>query len=92
MKPHEFNVTHVLTSEYDHDSKYDEYMKYKSNRKGQISQGNMPMKSKSSIMIEYKYIMKNSIMKRTSTYYRIVKFHDEHMIAHNGIVSVPEAL
>ncbi len=52
----------------------------------------MPAESKSSIQLANKYIMKNSTMKRTSTYNRIVKFHDEYMIAHNGIVSVPVAL
>ena len=49
----------------------------------------MPAESKSSIQLANKYIMKNSKIKRTSTYNRIVKFHDEYMIAHNGIVSVP---
>ena len=52
----------------------------------------MPAESKSSIQLANKYIMKNSKIKRTLTYYRIVKFHDENMIANNGIVSVPEAL
>ena len=84
LKPHDVDVKYVSTSEYDRDSKYTMYIEYTCNRKGQVSRGNMPAESKRSTQIANKYIMKNSMIKKTSTYHRIVKFHDEHMIAHNG--------
>ena len=84
LKPHDVGVTYVSTSEYDRDSRYATYIEYTYNQKGQVSRGNMPTVSERSTQIANKYIMKNSMIKKTSTYHRIVKFHDEHMIAHNG--------